>query len=183
MGKFLEGLLKFLSKLKFFRFGGQKFLQFLLDLFSGEKGEIVEEIQNTVNNVVHTVEAFDDSCKLKLYKKEEFNSLDVIEEIEMINPNCLIIESDYDEFEKLLDTIREIENLKTLSLSNENTIGFTGLVDYTKDILTAALKKAELKFTIAINMLVRDFEKNGQRYTIQTIRFCIEAAVLRNYGK
>ena len=51
------------------------------------------------------------------------------------------------------------------------------------DIWFLTKPKGETKFNIAKDMLVQDFENNGQRYTIQTIRFCIEAAVLRNYGK
>ena len=55
MGRFLEKVLKFLTKFKFFRFESKKFLEFLLGLFGGEKGDIIEEIQGKCNNIVHTI--------------------------------------------------------------------------------------------------------------------------------
>ena len=55
MNKFLEKVLKFLTKFKFFRFESRKFLEFLLGLFGGEKGDIIEEIQGKCNNIVHTI--------------------------------------------------------------------------------------------------------------------------------
>ena len=65
MGRFLEKVLKFLTKFKFFRFESRKFLEFLLGLFSDEKGDIIQEIQEKVNNLVRSIEEFEDIAREK----------------------------------------------------------------------------------------------------------------------
>ena len=176
MGRFLEKVLKFLTKFKFFRFESRKFLEFLLGLFGGEKGDIIEEIQGKCNNIVHTIEEFED---LAIEKK--LSAAELLKEIEVMNPELEVDETMTAYFEELLQEIEKVEQLKVLSLTSNNIIG--EIVDYSKDLTKALVEKGETKFNIAKDMLVQDFENNGQRYTIQTIRFCIEAAVLRNYGK
>ena len=98
-----------------------------------------------------------------------------------MNPELEVDETMTAYFEKLLEEIEKVEQLKVLSLTSNDIIG--EIVDYSKDLTKALVEKGETKFKIAKDMLVHDFETNGQRYTMQTIRFCIEAAVLRNYGK
>ena len=176
MGRFLEKVLKFLTKFKFFRFESRKFLEFLLGLFGGEKGDIIEEIQGKCNNIVHTIEEFED-----LAKEKKLSAAELLKEIEVMNPELEVDETMTAYFEELLEEIEKVEQLKVLSLTSNNIIG--EIVDYSKDLTKALVEKGETKFKIAKDMLVHDFETNGQRYTIQTIRFCIEAAVLRNYGK
>ena len=176
MGRFLEKVLKFLTKFKFFRFESRKFLEFLLGLFGEEKGDIIEEIQGKCNNIVHTIEEFED-----LAKEKKLSAAELLKEIEVMNPELEVDETMTAYFEELLEEIEKVEQLKVLSLTSNNIIG--EIVDYSKDLTKALVEKGETKFNIAKDMLVQDFENNGQRYTIQTIRFCIEAAVLRNYGK
>ena len=176
MGRFLEKVLKFLTKFKFFRFESRKFLEFLLGLFGGEKGDIIEEIQGKCNNIVHTIEEFED-----LAKEKKLSAAELLKEIEVMNPELEVDETMTAYFEELLQEIEKVEQLKVLSLTSNNIIG--EIVDYSKDLTKALVEKGETKFKIAKDMLIHDFETNGQRYTIQTIRFCIEAAVLRNYGK
>ena len=176
MSKFLEKVLKFLTKFKFFRFESRKFLEFLLGLFGGEKGDIIEEIQGKCNNIVHTIEEFED-----LAKEKKLSAAELLKEIEVMNPELEVDETMTAYFEELLEEIEKVEQLKVLSLTSNNIIG--EIVDYSKDLAKALVEKGETKFKIAKNILVDDFEKNGQRYTMQVIRFCIEAAVLRNYSK
>ena len=176
MGRFLEKVLKFLTKFKFFRFESRKFLEFLLGLFGGEKGDIIEEIQGKCNNIVHTIEEFED-----LAKEKKLSAAELLKEIEVMNPELEVDETMTAYFEELLQKIEKVEQLKVLSLTSNNIIG--EIVDYSKDLKKALVEKGETKFNIAKDMLIHDFETNGQRYTIQTIRFCIEAAVIRNYGK
>ena len=176
MGRFLQKVLTFLTKFKFFRFESKKFLEFLLGLFSDEKGDIIEEIQGKCNNIVHTIEEFED-----LAKEKKLSAAELLKEIEVMNPELEVDETMTAYFEELLQEIEKVEQLKVLSLTSNNIIG--EIVDYSKDLTKALVEKGETKFKIAKDMLVHDFETNGQRYTIQTIRFCIEAAVLRNYGK
>ena len=177
MGRFLQKVLTFLTKFKFFRFESRKFLEFLLGLFGGEKGDIIEEIQGKCNNIVHTIEEFEDLAK----EKPSLTVSEILAEIEAVNPELQVDETMTAYFEELLQEIEKVEQLKVLSLTSNNIIG--EIVDYSKDLTKALVEKGETKFKIAKDMLIHDFEANGQRYTIQTIRFCIEAAVLRNYGK
>ena len=81
MGRFLQKVLTFLTKFKFFRFESKKFLEFLLGLFGGEKGDIIEEIQGKCNNIVHTIEEFED-----LAKEKKLSSAELLKEIEVMNP-------------------------------------------------------------------------------------------------
>ena len=177
MGRFLEKVLKFLTKFKFFRFESRKFLEFLLGLFSNEKGDIIEEIQGKVNNIVHTIEEFEDIA----IEKPNLTATEIISEIEAVNPELQVEPEQVKNFEELLLEIQNVDQLRKLVLTQDSVIG--GAVDYVKDLTKALVEKGETKFKIAKDMLIHDFEANGQRYTIQTIRFCIEAAVLRNYGK
>ena len=78
MGRFLEKVLKFLTKFKFFRFESRKFLEFLLGLFGGEKGDIIEEIQGKCNNIVHTIEEFEDLA----IEKPSLTASEILAEIE-----------------------------------------------------------------------------------------------------
>ena len=176
MSRFLQKVLTFLTKFKFFRFESKKFLEFLLGLFGGEKGDIIEEIQGKCNNIVHTIEEFED-----LAKEKKLSAAELLKEIEVMNPELEVDETMTAYFEELLQEIEKVEQLKVLSLTSNNIIG--EIVDYSKDLTKALVEKGETKFKIAKDMLIHDFENNGQRYTIQTIRFCIEAAVLRNYSK
>jgi hypothetical protein len=177
MGKFLEKVLKFLTKFKFFRFESRKFLEFLLGLFGAEKGDIIQEIQDKVNNIVHSIEEFEDIVK----EKPNLTAQEVLAEIETMNPDLKVQASEVANFEELLLEIQNVSQLREFVLTQNDIIG--GMVDYAKDLTKALIEKGETKFKIAKNMIVSDLEANGQRYTIQTIRFCIEAAVLKNYGK
>jgi hypothetical protein len=177
MGKFLEKVLKFLTKFKFFRFESRKFLEFLLGLFGAEKGDIIQEIQDKVNNIVHSIEEFEDIVK----ERPNLTAQEVLAEIETMNPDLKVQASEVANFEELLLEIQNVSQLRQFVLTQDNIIG--GTIDYAKDLTKALIEKGETKFKIAKNMIVSDLEANGQRYTIQTIRFCIEAAVLKNYGK
>ena len=177
MGRFLQKVLTFLTKFKFFRFESKKFLEFLLGFFSNEKGDIIQEIQEKVNNIVHSIEEFEDISR----EKPNLTAQEVLAEIEVMNPELHIYDEDLPHWNELLLEIQNVDQLRKLVLTQDSIIG--GVVDYAKDLTKALVEKGETKFKIAKDMLVHDFETNGQRYTIQTIRFCIEAAVLRNYGK
>ena len=106
---------------------------------------------------------------------------EILAEIEAVNQELQVEPDQVKNFEELLLEIQNVDQLRKLVLTQDSVIG--GVVDYAKDLTKALVEKGETKFNIAKDMLVQDFENNGQRYTIQTIRFCIEAAVLRNYGK
>lgn len=177
MYKVLMKILSFLTKFKFFRFESKKSLEWLLGLFEGHKGDIVQEIQNKVNNIVHSIEEFEDISR----EKPNLTAQEVLAEIEVMNPELHIYDEDIPHWNELLLEIQNVDQLRKLVLTQDSIIG--GVVDYAKDLTKALVEKGETKFKIAKDMLVHDFETNGQRYTIQTIRFCIEAAVLRNYGK
>lgn len=177
MGRFLEKVFSFLTKFKFFRFESKKFLEFLLGLFSDEKGDIIQEIQEKCNNIVHSIEEFEDIA----IEKPNLTATEILAEIEAVNPELHIYDEDIPKWEELLLEIQNVDQLRKLVLTQDSVIG--GVVDYAKDLTKALVEKGETKFKIAKDMLIHDFEKNGQRYTIQTIRFCIEAAVLRNYSK
>ena len=124
MGRFLEKVLKFLTKFKFFRFESKKFLEFLLGLFSDEKGDIIEEIQGKVNNIVHTIEEFEDIA----IEKSNLTASEILAEIEAVNPELQVEPEQVKNFEELLLEIQNVDQLRKLVLTQDSVIG--GVVDY-----------------------------------------------------
>ena len=145
--------------------------------YFNEEGDIIQEIQEKCNNIVHSIEEFEDIAR----EKTNLTAAEILAEIEAVNPELQVQPEQVKNFEELLLEIQNVDQLRKLVLTQDSVIG--GVVDYAKDLTKALVEKGEIKFKIAKDMLIHDFETNGQRYTIQTIRFCIEAAVLRNYGK
>lgn len=177
MGRFLQKVLKFLTKFRFFRFESRKFLDFLLSIWDGKKGDMIQNVQNVANNITDTLEEFEDIAK----EKANLSSEEILKEIEIMNPDLVVSEKNKSNFEELLTEIRNVEQLKILQLSQGNVIG--DIVDYAKDLVKESSKKMETKFKIAKEMIVEDLEKNGVEYTIQVVRYCIESAVISKYGK
>ena len=128
MSKFLEKVLKFLTKFKFFRFESRKFLEFLLGLFSDEKGDIIEEIQGKCNNIVHTIEEFEDIAR----EKTNLTAAEILAEIEAVNPELQVEPEQVKNFEELLQEIQNVDQLRKLVLTQDDVIG--GIVDYSKDL-------------------------------------------------
>ena len=174
MSKFLEKVLKMMMKLKHFRFM-EKFMNFLMEVFAGKNGDILDNISKVVNLTVDTVELFEDTVKEKLDSDPLSipSSNEILTEIQDEVPGCLLSNEDIN----LLD---DLISIRLLAVDSFSTIGV--IVDEKqalKDQLALKLKKGEIKFALARNAVLRNLEENKVEYTVQLIGLAIQAAVIK----
>ena len=172
MSKFIEKLIKLLAKVKGYDFI-KKFLDFIVEVFGGKNGEILDKLAGLTNNCVKSVELFEQIYKEKLEVGfgvvAAVNVLEVLEEVNEINPQAPFTNDDLPKLEELG---REIEKAK----SGINFADIPG-------VITNSYEKGESKFKLVRNIVIRDLEKNGIEYTVALVGLAIQSAVVRFYGK
>lgn len=161
--------------------GNNKYLKFLIELFSGEMGRVVDTIKKIINEGVQNTE------KIAGYviANQTKTTAEIIEEIKAMY-GYEITERDIQEIIKE----RKMREYIYANQDKDPESMITGIFDIYGikatefEVLRVRIEKGYSKFELAKNIIIRRLKEEGkEEISIQTIDTLIQNAVTRFFGK
>lgn len=161
--------------------GNNKYLKFLIELFSGEMGRVVDTVKKIINEGVQNTE------KIAGYviANQTKTTAEIIEEIKAMY-GYEITERDIQEIIKE----RKMREYIYANKEKDPASMITGIfetygIEATEfEVLRVRIEKGYSKFELAKNIIIRRLKEEGkEEISIQTIDTLIQNAVTRFFGK
>ncbi len=158
-----------------------KYLRFLLELFNGEMGKVVDAAKNIINEGVQNTEKISAHIAANLSK----TAAELIEEIKA--------KYGYELTERDITEIIKERKMREYIYANQDKEPagmITGIfetygIEVTEfELLRVAIEKGYSKFELAKNIILRRLKEEGkEKISVQSIDTMIQNAVTRFFGK